>query len=290
MLCSCHNILIAWSYKWLWFGLNRSTKALLTATANFDPDMCLSHPLIFHPPPYVLISRSLLKGSLLQSRLLLTHLNKSGIPVHWHGREEGEPAPCCNNCMEEVFNILFVLNQRGEYLVYCHKCASAMKKSFTVLQQVCLFVCVCVCCCCCCCCCCCSHCCCCLVMVVVVAVWLLFSSLCCNRCVCVLFLLLFGYCFLQCSSRCVCCFCCILHCYSWCVCVLFLFSSLCYSRCVSLLFCCFLHWATAGVCCFCLPCYIRCVYQCVVVTMSTGCVCVVSFTHLVVHWLAGSYR
>ena len=80
--------------------------------------------------------RSLLESSLIQSRLLLAHLDKAGIQVHWHGRETGEPAPCCTNCLDEVFNILFVLNHRGEYLVYCHKCATAMKKSFTVLQQV----------------------------------------------------------------------------------------------------------------------------------------------------------
>lgn len=82
------------------------------------------------------LCRSLLKGSVLQTRLLLTHLNNSGIPIHWHGRELGEATPSCNSCMDEVFNILFVLSHRGEYLVYCHKCASSMKKAFTVLQQV----------------------------------------------------------------------------------------------------------------------------------------------------------
>ena len=35
-----------------------------------------------------------------------------------------------------MFNILFVLNHKGEYRVYCHKCAGAIRKSFTVLQQV----------------------------------------------------------------------------------------------------------------------------------------------------------
>ena len=37
---------------------------------------------------------------------------------------------------EEVFNILFVLSHRGEYLAYCHRCAGSMRKTFTVLQQV----------------------------------------------------------------------------------------------------------------------------------------------------------
>ena len=42
--------------------------------------------------------------------------------------------------MDEVFNILFVVNHRGEYLVYCHKCATSLKKSFAVLQQVSVYV------------------------------------------------------------------------------------------------------------------------------------------------------
>ncbi len=32
--------------------------------------------------------------------------------------------------------MLFVLSHKGEYLVFCHKCAMAMEKSFTVLRQV----------------------------------------------------------------------------------------------------------------------------------------------------------
>ena len=35
-----------------------------------------------------------------------------------------------------MFNVLFVLNRKGEYRVYCHKCAGAIRKPFTVLQQV----------------------------------------------------------------------------------------------------------------------------------------------------------
>ena len=80
--------------------------------------------------------RSLLESSLAQCRRLLAHLRDAGIPIVWHGRVDDEPAPCCNNCLEEVFNVLFVLTNKGEYLVYCHRCATAMRKSFTVLQQV----------------------------------------------------------------------------------------------------------------------------------------------------------
>lgn len=66
----------------------------------------------------------------------MAHLEEACIPLTPHPRIANETAPCCNNCLDEVFNILFVLNHKGEYLVYCHKCAMAMKKSFTVLRQV----------------------------------------------------------------------------------------------------------------------------------------------------------
>ncbi|CAI8021473.1 Histone demethylase UTY [Geodia barretti] len=79
--------------------------------------------------------RSLLESSLAQTNLLVSHLKKAGIPILWHGRLAGESAPYCNDCAEEVFNVLFVLSHRGEYLVYCHRCASSMRKTFTVLQQ-----------------------------------------------------------------------------------------------------------------------------------------------------------
>ena len=42
----------------------------------------------------------------------------------------------CLSPQEEVFNILFVQSHRGEYIVYCHKCAASMRKNFTVLRQV----------------------------------------------------------------------------------------------------------------------------------------------------------
>ena len=29
----------------------------------------------------------------------MSHLQKAGIPVVWHGRMDGEPAPYCNSCM-----------------------------------------------------------------------------------------------------------------------------------------------------------------------------------------------
>ena len=47
----------------------------------------------------VCVFRSLLESSLDQTNLLLSHLQKAGIPVVWHGRLDGEPAPYCNNCM-----------------------------------------------------------------------------------------------------------------------------------------------------------------------------------------------
>ncbi len=80
--------------------------------------------------------RSLLESSLAQTHRLAAHLAEASIPFTPHPRMENETAPCCNNCLDEVFNMLFVLSHKGEYLVYCHKCAMAMEKSFTVLRQV----------------------------------------------------------------------------------------------------------------------------------------------------------
>lgn len=84
----------------------------------------------------VSLYRSLLESSLAQTHRIMAHLEEAFIPLIPHPRITNETAPCCNNCLDEVFNILFVLNHKGEYLVYCHKCAMAMKKSFTVLRQV----------------------------------------------------------------------------------------------------------------------------------------------------------
>ena len=43
--------------------------------------------------------RSLLESSLVQTHRLVTHLKSAKIPILWHGRAQGEPAPCCNNCL-----------------------------------------------------------------------------------------------------------------------------------------------------------------------------------------------
>ena len=86
--------------------------------------------------PYDHYYRSVLETSLDQCKYLVANMEKAEIPIVWHGRVADEPAPCCHNCLEEVFNILFVLTQKGEYLVYCYRCAVAMRKSFTVLLQV----------------------------------------------------------------------------------------------------------------------------------------------------------
>lgn len=41
---------------------------------------------------------SILEDSYNQSKKLLAELTSAGIPIHWHGRVENEPALYCNSC------------------------------------------------------------------------------------------------------------------------------------------------------------------------------------------------
>ena len=43
--------------------------------------------------------RSLLESSLSHTQRLLKNLERAGIPVVWHGKEEGDQAPCCSYCL-----------------------------------------------------------------------------------------------------------------------------------------------------------------------------------------------
>ena len=56
----------------------------------------------------VCVFRSLLESSLDQTNLLLSHLQKAGIPVVWHGRLDGEPAPYCSNCMVRMYLLQYM--------------------------------------------------------------------------------------------------------------------------------------------------------------------------------------
>ncbi len=114
---------------------------LLLYVYSCTPDITLMllvlfNELINYYVVYPCIRRSLLESSLAQTHRLAAHLAAASIPLTPHPRMENETAPCCNNCLDEVFNMLFVLSHKGEYLVFCHKCAMAMEKSFTVLRQV----------------------------------------------------------------------------------------------------------------------------------------------------------
>ena len=58
----------------------------------------------------VFVCSGLLESSLHQTNLLLSHLHKAGIPVVWHGRLDGEPAPYCSNCMVRMYLMEVVYN------------------------------------------------------------------------------------------------------------------------------------------------------------------------------------
>ncbi|CAI8021475.1 Lysine-specific demethylase 6A [Geodia barretti] len=127
---TAHQFRMAWErYQWNKLQKVRSIVPMVHLTWNMARRIRLNDSHFYWQV------RSLLESSLAQTNLLVSHLKKAGIPILWHGRLAGESAPYCNDCAEEVFNVLFVLSHRGEYLVYCHRCASSMRKTFTVLQQ-----------------------------------------------------------------------------------------------------------------------------------------------------------
>jgi len=80
--------------------------------------------------------RKVLESSLEQTKQLIDSLESASVPLKPHVRLDHEPAPCCEQCSEEVFNILFVLSHKGKYLVYCHHCAKLLDKACIVLKQV----------------------------------------------------------------------------------------------------------------------------------------------------------
>lgn len=71
-----------------WFTCTLQQLSLTPSISSLSPSSSISS-----------LSRSLLESSLAQTNLLLSHLKKAGIPIVWHGRLAGEPAPYCNNCV-----------------------------------------------------------------------------------------------------------------------------------------------------------------------------------------------
>ena len=67
--------------------------------------------------------RSLLEGSYDQSKKLLAELTSAGIPIHWHGRVDNEPALYCNAC-SVIWTIAlchFIAFQCASFIVYFRK-------------------------------------------------------------------------------------------------------------------------------------------------------------------------
>ncbi|XP_048588663.1 lysine-specific demethylase 6A isoform X1 [Nematostella vectensis] len=79
----------------------------------------------------------ILDRSYKYSLVTIENLNRGGIDVKWHGKVQNEAPHYCAQCEVEVFNLLFVTNNR-KHLVYCQDCArktSNTLQGFIVLNQ-----------------------------------------------------------------------------------------------------------------------------------------------------------
>ncbi|XP_035825836.1 lysine-specific demethylase 6A, partial [Aplysia californica] len=82
--------------------------------------------------------KTTLMRSLRQVQMTLDLVEELKKEVKWHGRTTEEPAHYCEECEVEVFNILFVTESDGQFLVHCQDCARKASPSldnFVVLNQ-----------------------------------------------------------------------------------------------------------------------------------------------------------
>eukprot|EP00731_Ephydatia_muelleri_P029501 Em0021g24a len=130
---TAHQFRMAWE-RYLWNKIQnvRSIVPMVHLSWNLARRVrCMDHSLVN-------LLKDVLESSFNHCQALLSSLKRANIPVVWHGRVKGESSPCCANCLDEVFNILFVTNQNNQYVVFCNTCAGSMKKKHTplsVLQQ-----------------------------------------------------------------------------------------------------------------------------------------------------------
>jgi tetratricopeptide (TPR) repeat protein len=90
---TAHQFRMAWErYQWNKLQKVRSIIPMVHLTWNMARRIRLNDSHFYWQV------RSLLESSLTQTNLLVSHLKKAGIPILWHGRLAGEPAPYCSNC------------------------------------------------------------------------------------------------------------------------------------------------------------------------------------------------
>ncbi|CAL1541948.1 unnamed protein product [Lymnaea stagnalis] len=141
----CNNI--AWNvgpltYRQYTLGVERYEYNKLQSYKSIVPMVTLSWNLAqnvgFSDPKLYNAIKITLMRSLRQVRMTLDFVEELKKEVKWHGRTPDEPAHYCEDCEVEVFNILFVTESEGQFLVHCQDCArksSPTLTNFVVLNQ-----------------------------------------------------------------------------------------------------------------------------------------------------------
>ncbi|GFN85951.1 lysine-specific demethylase 6a [Plakobranchus ocellatus] len=141
----CNNI--AWNvgpmtYRQYTLGVERYEYNKLQSYKSIVPMISLSWNLAqnvgFSDPKLCQAIKTTLMRSLRQVRMTLDFVEELKKEVRWHGRTPEEAAHYCEECEVEVFNILFVTEVDGQFLVHCQDCArksSPTLDKFVVLNQ-----------------------------------------------------------------------------------------------------------------------------------------------------------
>ncbi|GFR94504.1 ubiquitously transcribed tetratricopeptide repeat protein Y-linked transcript variant 61 [Elysia marginata] len=141
----CNNI--AWNvgpmtYRQYTLGVERYEYNKLQSYKSIVPMISLSWNLAqnvgFSDPKLCQAIKTTLMRSLRQVRMTLDFVDELKKEVKWHGRTPEEAAHYCEECEVEVFNILFVTEIDGQFLVHCQDCArksSPTLDKFVVLNQ-----------------------------------------------------------------------------------------------------------------------------------------------------------
>ncbi|CAE1317944.1 UTX [Acanthosepion pharaonis] len=119
-------------YEWNKLQAYKSIVPMVHLSWNLARNLHISEPMLFE------VIKSFLMKSLRQIRMTLDFLEELGIELKWHGRAQNEAAHYCNDCEEEVFDILFVTEQDKKHVVHCQNCAckiSPALEGFVVLEQ-----------------------------------------------------------------------------------------------------------------------------------------------------------
>lgn len=118
-------------YEWNKLQGEKSIVAMIHLSWNLARNVKISERKLFEHIRVVLLR------SLKYCQITMEKLKHSGIEVMWHGKRHNEGSHYCAQCEVEVFNILFVTDNK-KHLVYCQDCArktSVNLEGFIVLNQ-----------------------------------------------------------------------------------------------------------------------------------------------------------